>query len=100
MTPQQKQLNMLGLAQRSGNLVSGDELVEKAVKNGRVRLVVIGNDASDATKRRYTFLCEQHKIPLVDNFSSVEMSHALGKSRTICGITNNGMIKSFLSYLS
>ena len=49
MTPEQKKLNMLGLANRSGNLISGDELVEKAIKRGRVALVICAQDVSDAT---------------------------------------------------
>ena len=64
MTPEQKKLNMLGLANRSGNLISGDELVEKAIKRGRVALVICAQDASDATRARYQDWSQRYHVPL------------------------------------
>ncbi|MBR7927010.1 ribosomal L7Ae/L30e/S12e/Gadd45 family protein [Aerococcaceae bacterium zg-ZUI334] len=98
MTPEQKKLNLLGLALRARQLVSGDELVEKAVKNGSVKLVICAKDASDATLERYTGLCDRQQIQLNTEFTREEISHAIGKSRTILGLTNQGMIKTFLGY--
>ena len=46
-----KVLSLLGLAARGRNLVSGEFSTEKAVKEGRASLVVVGTDASDNTKR-------------------------------------------------
>jgi len=43
---------MLGLAQRAGKLISGEELVIKAVQSGQARLVFLANDAgSNVTKK-------------------------------------------------
>ncbi|MBD3948866.1 ribosomal L7Ae/L30e/S12e/Gadd45 family protein [Tuanshanicoccus lijuaniae] len=98
MTPEQKKLNLLGLAMRARQLVSGDELVEKAVKNGSVKLVVCAKDASVATLERYSGFCQRNNIPLNTEFTRDEISHAVGKSRTIVGLTNHGMIKTFLGY--
>ncbi len=36
-----------------GNLISGDELVEKAIKRGRVAWSLLCQDVSDATSARY-----------------------------------------------
>lgn len=98
MTPEQKKLNLLGLATRAGYLVSGDEMVEKAIKNGSVQLVICAKDASEATLTRYQGLCERNNKRLVLEFTRDEISHAIGKSRSICAINNHGMMKKFLSY--
>lgn len=100
MMPQQKQLNLLGLATRSRNLVSGDEMVEKAIKQHKVYLVVVASDASDATLDRYTGICERENVALNTDFTRIEISHAIGKSRTICAISNRGMSEKFLSYVT
>lgn len=98
MTPEQKKLNLLGLATRAGFLVSGDEMVEKAIKNNSVKLVVCASDASEATLNRYQLLCENYQARLITEFTREQISDAIGKSRSICAMGNNGMIKKFLSY--
>lgn len=98
MTPEQKKLNLLGLATRARQLISGDELVEKAIKNGTAKLVICANDASKATLKRYRELCEREDVKLNTDFTRAEISQAVGKLRTICALSNHGMIKKFLSY--
>lgn len=100
MRPQEKQLNLLGLAQRASGLISGDELVLKALKQGRVKCLIVANDASQATLERYQEKAQFHKVPINLLFNKYEISHALGKSRTICAITNQGLAKKFLSYVT
>ena len=77
---QNKQLNMLGLALRAGQLIHGDEQVEAGVKNNQARVVVLASDASEATSQRY------------------QISHAVGKARSVVAVMNQGMAKKFLSY--
>lgn len=98
MSPEQKQLNMLGLASRAGALVTGDEFVEKAIKDGSAPLVIVASDCSEATKTRYQGFAERYAVTLNETFTREQISQALGKSRSIVAMTNRGMIKSFLSY--
>ena len=44
-----KILSLLGLATRSGNLVSGEFMTEKAVKERKAFLVVVSSEASGNT---------------------------------------------------
>ena len=46
-----KILSLLGLATRSRNVVSGEFMTEKAVKNYSAELVIVAEDASDNTKK-------------------------------------------------
>lgn len=100
MKTQEKQLNMLGLAQRAGKLISGDERVETAVKNKQAKLIVMANDASDATKKRYRQWSTEYAIPLDMSFNRQAISHAIGRTRSLCAIVDSGMAKTYLSYLT
>lgn len=95
-----KQLNLLGLAQRASLLISGDEQVEKAVKRGRIKLLVLASDLSEASTDRYQRLADQYQLPLHQEFTKIQISHAIGKSRAICGLTDHGMSQKFLSYVT
>lgn len=94
----EKKLNILGLATRARSLVSGDELVEKAIKKNQVHLILCASDASIKTIERYRMISERENIPLNIEFTKYELSHAIGKSRTILGVENKGMATKFLSY--
>ena len=48
---QNKILSLLGLAARARVVVSGGFMTEKAVKDGKARLVIVSGDASDNTKK-------------------------------------------------
>ena len=100
MKAREKQLNLLGLGQRARKLVSGDELVEQALKQGKLVLVVCASDSSNKTLERYRTLCEREDIIYNEEFTRSEISHAIGKSRSIVGLTDLGMARKFLSYTS
>ncbi|WP_193750814.1 ribosomal L7Ae/L30e/S12e/Gadd45 family protein, partial [Streptococcus infantis] len=42
----QKIANLLGLAQRAGKIISGEEMVVKAIQDQKVRLVFLAHDAA------------------------------------------------------
>ena len=46
-----KGLSLLGLAFRSGNLVSGEFAAREAVRKKTAALIIVANDASDNTKK-------------------------------------------------
>lgn len=93
-----KQLNLLGLSLRAGKLVHGDESVEKAIKRHKVCVIILANDVSEATRERYQRFTKEYQVPLCDHYSREEISHAIGKARAICGISDKGLAKLFLSY--
>ena len=46
-------LQMLGIAAKSGNVVSGEFSTEKSVKSGKSFLVIVADDASENTKKKF-----------------------------------------------
>lgn len=48
-----KALSRLGLATRAGKLISGEEIVLKAIRSGEAKLVLLAGDASDNTRKKF-----------------------------------------------
>ena len=48
-----KILNLLGLAQRAGKVISGDFIVEKAIKRNEPKLVLLAGDCA-ANNEKYS----------------------------------------------
>ena len=57
-------LTYLGLATRAGKTVSGEFSVEKSLKQRKARLVVVSEEASENTKKKFRNMCEYRKTPL------------------------------------
>ena len=85
-----KILNLLGLAQRAGFIVSGEEGVELALKKGTMKIVFIASDASEKTRDKFVKKCYFYQVECNLDFSSIELSKALGKPRKIVGLIDQG----------
>ena len=59
-----KILSLFGLAMKAGNIASGGFLVEKAVKTGKSYLVVIAEDASHNTRKKFSNMCQYYDVPI------------------------------------
>ena len=89
-----KILSLLGLATRSGNLVSGEYMTEKAVKGGREFLVIVSSEASENTKKKFTNMCSFYKVPLYFYGAMEELGHCMGKAfRASVAVTDEGFAK-------
>ena len=50
-------MSLLGLANRAGKIISGEELVIKEIRSGKAKLVFFSEDASANTKKKITDKC-------------------------------------------
>ena len=80
MTAEQKLLSILGLCQKAQKLVSGEAACEKALQNGTAALVLLANDASDNTKKKFVNKSFYYKVPCYISFDRDTLSSAIGKS--------------------
>lgn len=74
-----KVLSYIGLATKAGKLLSGEFMTEKAVKEGKAKLVVVAADASDNTKKMFTNMCTYYKVPIYFFGDKTKLGHAMGK---------------------
>ena len=95
MSDDKKICNLLGLAQRAGRIVSGGFAVEKAIKEKKVKLLIVAADASDKSKEKYNKLAATNGIDIAEILSQEELAGALGKNvRSIAALTDAGFADS------
>lgn len=99
MNNKRKALNLLGLAQRAGKLVSGSPTVLGSVRSQQAKLVIIAEDASPNTKKQFLDKSEYYNIPSLITLTQAEISQAIGRERTVCAFTDNGFAQSFKKLL-
>lgn len=70
--------------------MTGQELVVKAIKKQKIAIAIIASDASENTQKDLTDLI-RGRITIVNQFSSTEISQAIGEPRKILGISDPGI---------
>lgn len=101
MTKPNKTLQQLGLAMRAGKLISGDEIVLKAVRKGEARLVIVAGDASDNTKKKFRDKCSTYGVRLEEMFDRIQLGNAIGKSeRVVLAVTDAKFGQMIAGHLS
>ncbi len=97
MTQREKVLSSLGLAAKAGKIESGEFATEKTVKNGRGKLVIVAEDASDNTKKMFRNLCDFYKVPHLVFGSKEELGHWVGKTYRACVcLSDEGFAKAVI----
>lgn len=95
-----KVLSLLGLAQRAGKIVSGDESVLAAVRAGEARLVLLATDAAANARKKYTDKCRSYGVRLVEFGTRDQLGHALGKrERVVVAVNDDGFARLALASL-
>ncbi|MBD5556698.1 MAG: 50S ribosomal protein L7ae [Roseburia sp.] len=86
---------MLGIAAKSGSVVSGEFATEKAVKDGKAYLVIVASDASDNTKKLFDNATAFYQVPMYLYADKESLGHFIGKEfRASLAITNEGLARS------
>ena len=100
MENKQKILNMIGLAQKAGKVASGEFSTEKAVKTGKAYTVIVADDSSDNTKKKFRDMCKFYKVPMIVYGDKDTLGHAMGKQfRASLAILDEGFAKGILKEL-
>lgn len=94
MTDDSKALSLLSIAAKAGKVVSGSFLSEKALQEGNACLVIIAEDASDNTKKKFINKSTFYKVPYIVLGNSNSLGHLIGKqARTTVTVTDGGLAK-------
>jgi len=84
-------LAFIGLAARARKIITGEDLLIKGIRTGKVKFVIIAEDASTNTKKKITDKCRFYEVPFQICFSSLDLGNALGKSfRVAVGVADLG----------
>ena len=99
MNNTKKVLNLLGLAKRAGKVITGEELVVKAIQNGKARLVILASDAASNLNKRITDKSNYYEIAVSTLFTEIELSHAIGQNRKVIALVDDGFAKKMESLM-
>lgn len=88
----------LGLVQRAGALVTGEELVIKAIQSNKAKLVIVASDASAGTLKKMTDKTTFYHVRLAVVSDRETLGHALGKhERVSIAIMDQGFATSIMN---
>ena len=90
-----KVISLLGLAERAGKIASGEFAAEKAVKTGKAYLVIVAEDASDNTRKKFSDMCKYYQVPLACYAQKELLGHGSGKElRASLAVLDSGFAKA------
>ena len=74
---------VLGLAQKAGQLASGDFGVMQVLKSRKAKLLIVAADAAPHTAETLRYQAGLAQIPAVTGCSAVEQGSAIGKGQRV-----------------
>ena len=97
---QSKALSLIGLATKAGKTVSGEFRTGKEVKSKRAALVIVADDASDNTKKKFKNMCDYYHVPICFYKDKDTLGHAMGKQfRASLAILDEGFAKGIRKHM-
>lgn len=91
----------IGLAMKSGNLVSGGFATEKAIKDYKAKVVIAADDLSENSRKKYDQMCEYYHVPMFYYGTKEELGHAIGKEyRAALAIVDQGLAKAVIQSIN
>lgn len=95
-----KILSYIGLAAKAGKLASGEFLTEKSVKEGKAKLVIVAEDASDNTKKLFINKCDYYHVRMEVLSNKEQLGHAMGKQfRASLAILDQGFSDAIVKHI-
>ncbi len=94
-----KVLNLLGLAFKAGKIESGEDNVIAILRKSKAQIVFVGNDSSPKTIDNFSRKCYFYKVPCNTDYTTDQLSTAIGKNRHIICLTDQGFYKALKKYL-
>lgn len=87
-------LSLIGIAKKAGKVAAGEFQTENAVKSGKACLVVISEEASENTKKKFRNMCTFYEVPVIFYGTKDELGRAIGcEFRASIAILDEGLSK-------
>ena len=93
-------LGLIGFAARARKIAFGADSVENSIKSGKVKLILVADDASVRTKEKFKKLSIEYSVPVIIDGKIDELSKAIGKcNKAIIGIEETNLSKEIIALL-
>jgi len=87
-----KALRLLGIAQKARAVVSGSFGVERAVRAGTAKLVIVAKDASENTRKDLSHITYHYGVPMLTASTREQLGRAVGQpERVTLAVTDEGL---------
>jgi ribosomal protein L7Ae-like RNA K-turn-binding protein len=94
-------LSLLSIAKKAGKIAAGEYQTEAAVKSGTAWLVIVSEDASDNTKKKFRNMCTFYEVPIYFHSTKEELGAAIGcEMRSSVAVLEEGFSRSLEKHLS
>ena len=94
MQPNKKLISMIGLSKQAGKVLSGELACTKAIQTNSAMLVLVAEDASANTKKKFSNSTAFYKIPLAFLLTKDTLGAAIGKEYVaVIAITDENLAK-------
>ena len=95
-----KVLSLISLATKAGRCASGEFMTEGRARSGRASLVVVAEDVSDNTKKKFRNMCEFYEVPVYFLADKEELGKFCGKEfRASLAVQDENFAKAMLKEL-
>ena len=95
-----KALSLVSLATKAGKTASGEFSTENEVKKGTAYLVIVADDSSENTKKKFKNMCDFYEVPVYFYGDKDTLGHAMGKEfRASLAVTDAGFAKGIMKHL-
>ena len=86
---------LLGFAQRSGKVVSGEQGVASALHRDKVHCLIVAKDSSQNTLRKYSAKAAAQNVPVYLFGTKLELGQAIGKAqRSLIAVLDSGFARA------
>lgn len=86
--------SFLGLANRAGKLITGEEMTVKEIQRGNAKLILLSEDASRNTEKKITDKASFYNVPVCRVENREILGQAIGKeSRVVVAVVDTGFAK-------
>lgn len=90
-------MSLISISKKANCLVSGEYAVLKAIAERKAKLVIVADNASTPTKKKFADKTNYRNIPMLVLGSKEELGSALGHAmRADIAITDEGLAKAIL----
>ena len=96
---EKKILGLLGLAQRARQLTTGEELVVAGLSKKQIALVFLASDTGINTQKKIKDKANFNHIPVVEIFTTQQLTQAIGQPRKVIGVNDPGFAKGMVSLM-
>jgi len=89
--------SMLGLCIKAGKLAYGSDMVINNIKKKKVKLIILSEDASENTKKKFIELANENNLKIIIFGKKEDLNQKIGEeNKVVFGVLDENFSKSII----